>query len=434
MRLGTSDAHLTYCTNIHPGETWAEVKDNLVRHVRAVKQRVAPGRPFGVGLRLSAAAARELATPAARATLRSLLADNGMYVFTINAFPYGAFHGQAVKESVYRPDWLEPERRSYTDVVADLLSDLLADAQAIGGPSVNDSGLTGSISTVPGCFRPRAMASAAGDAFVLMGREVALAAVTLFRQREAGAPAIGLAIEPEPACACETTQEVATFLQQHVYAGAGHAAFTSATGLAPAAAEAALRQHVGVCLDACHAAVEFEAPTEGVDLLAAAGIPIFKLQVSTGLRIVRPDADKLRALARFAEGVYLHQVVIRRGDTLERIVDLPEALERPAGSGDCGRDYGDEWRVHFHVPVFHTKLGPFENTGAFLQTLLARAARTPFTRHLEVETYTFDVLPEEYRGEPVADAVARELAFTLAALGQAPPAHLASATPARGGF
>ena len=414
MRLGDdttkSPAHLTYCTNIHAGETWAEVRRNLVEHVRAVKQRVAPDRPFGVGLRLGAAAARDLAAPGARADLQQLLADNGMYVFTINAFPYGAFHGQVVKESVYRPDWLEPERRAYTDVVADLLTHLL--------PA--DGGLAGSISTVPGCFRERAFAAHAAGAFALMGREVALAAVTLFRQREAGRPTIGLALEPEPACACETTAEVATFLEQQVYAGAGRAAFAEVTGLGPGAAETALRRHVGVCLDACHAAVEFEEPTEGVDLLAAAGIPIFKLQVSTGLRIVQPDRDKLRALARFAEGVYLHQVVIRRGDTLDRIVDLPEALARHDASIVGPAGLGDEWRVHFHVPVFRSALGAFENTGAFLRTLLARAAARPFTSHLEVETYTFDVLPEEHRGEPVADAVARELGFTLAALGEPP--------------
>jgi hypothetical protein len=408
MRLGQSAAHLTYCTNIHPGESWAEVQANLLRHVRAVKQRVAPDQAFGVGLRLSNAAAEELAQPGPRAALRALLADNGLYLFTINAFPYGAFHGQVVKESVYRPDWLEPQRRAYTDVVADLLADLLP----------NDGGITGSISTVPGCFRQRITEAGGRDAFALMGREVALAAVTLFRLREAGRPAIGLAIEPEPACACETTQEVATFLVQHVYAGAGAAAFAAATGLSSAQAAAALRRHVGVCLDACHAAVEFEGPTEGVDLLAAAGVPIFKLQVSTGLRIVKPDAEKLRALARFAEGVYLHQVVIRRGDVLDRVLDLPEALARhDAGAVGFG-GYGDEWRVHFHVPVFRSALGPFENTGEFLRAILARAAQRPFTSHLEVETYTFDVLPEEFRGEPVADAVARELAFTLEALGQ----------------
>jgi hypothetical protein len=402
MRLGRRDAHLTYCTNIHPGESWAEVRANLQQHVCAVKALVAPDRPFGVGLRLSAAAARALGAPAALAELQAFLRDQQLYVFTINAFPYGPFHGQPVKEAVYLPDWRDPERVRYSDQVAELLAALLP------------QGLPGSISTVPGGFRPHA----AGTGLADMARGIAQHACTLYRIHQRGGPLLGLALEPEPACAFETTREAADFITQQVYAGAGHAHFAATLGLAPAAAEAALRQHVGVCLDACHAAVEFEGPTEGVDLLAAAGIPIFKLQVSTGLRIVRPDAQKLRALSRFAEGVYLHQVVIRRGDTLERIVDLPEALARHAQAP------GDEWRVHFHVPLFRRALGPFENTADFLEPLLARAAQQPFTAHLEVETYTWDVLPEELRNQPVHQAVARELAFALHALGEPAPAAL----------
>jgi hypothetical protein len=181
---------------------------------------------------------------------------------------------------------------------------------------------------------------------------------------------------------------------------------------------------VGVCLDACHAAVEFEEPEEGVDRLDAAGIEIFKLQVSAGLRIRHPNREKLHALARFAEGVYLHQVVIRRGDRLERVLDLPQALAQATDD----KDLGDEWRVHFHVPLFRSALPPFESTNDFLSRLLARAARRPFTPHLEVETYTFDVLPEEYRGEPVDVAVARELQWVLAAM-TAAPSSLASPAP-----
>jgi sugar phosphate isomerase/epimerase len=408
MRLRDGQTHLTYCTNIHPGESWAEVEANLARHVTAVKAQVAPDRPFGVGLRLSAAAATTLATPEKLAAFQAFLAQKGLYVFTINAFPYGPFHGQPVKEAVYRPDWLEPERVVYTDTVAEILSALVASSTGHPGEAL------GSISTVPGCFRPRAV----GPAREAMARAIAQAALGLFSRRERGGPLLGLALEPEPACAFETTAEVAEFLSNEIYTGPGRAAFAAATGLAPGAAEAALRRHVGVCLDACHAAVEFEDPTEGVDLLAAAGIPIFKLQVSAGLRIVRPDAAKLRALARFAEGVYLHQVVIRRGTTLTRIVDLPEALARFAARN--GQPADEEWRVHFHVPLFRSALGPFENTSDFLRTLLARAAERPFTQHLEVETYTWDVLPEEFRGEPVADAIARELGFTLTALGENP--------------
>jgi sugar phosphate isomerase/epimerase len=402
MKLRGGAAHLTYCTNIHPGETWAEVRANLERQVVAVKQQVAPSGPFGVGLRLSGAAAAELRAPAALADLQALLARHDLYVFTVNAFPHGTFHGTAVKEAVYRPDWLEPERQRYTEDVAEVMARLLAAA-----PANTD----GSISTVPGCFRARAAEPGASEA---VARAVAGQAAALWQRREAGGPLLALALEPEPECLLETTTDGLRFLKQHVFSGEGLARFAADTGLGAAEAEAALHRHVGLCLDACHAAVEFEDAGAALAALASDGVAIYKLQVSAGLRIPRPDRDQLAALQRFAEGVYLHQVVIRRGTALERVLDLPEALA--ATDPD---DPGDEWRIHFHVPLFRQALGPFESTQPFLADLLDRQRRAPFTRHLEVETYTWDVLPEEHRGEPVADAVARELRWVLERLGEA---------------
>ena len=402
MKLaGPGSAHLTYCTNIHPGESWADVRANIDTHVRAVKARVSPDRPFGVGLRLSAAAADALAEPAELDRFRAYLRAAGLYVFTINAFPYGPFHGQPVKEWVYRPDWREPERRSYTDQVAEILAALLPDGDGQQGPG------TGSISTVPGCFRPRAPGQAERAA---MGRALGQQAAMLWRVAERGGPTLGLALEPEPECVMETSADAIGFLEQQVFSGPGAEAFRAASGLAGSAAEEALRRHLGLCLDACHAAVEFEDGRGAVAALAAAGVRIMKLQVSAGLRMVRPDRDSLRELARFAEGVYLHQVVIRRGESLTRIADLPQAL---ASADAAGADLGDEWRVHFHVPLWRESLGAFASTQAFLADLLALQRQAPFTEHLEVETYTWDVLPPEFRNQPVAEAVARELTWVL---------------------
>ncbi len=406
MKLASGGAHLTYCTNIHAGETWPEIRANIETHVLAVKQRVCPDRPFGVGLRLGAAAARGLAEPGALTAFEELLARHGLYVFTINAFPYGTFHGEVVKEAVYRPDWLEPERLTYSDEVAAILDRLL-----LANPGAGE-GATGSISTVPGCFRPRA-AEAGGPARI--GEQVARHAATLWRIAETSGSRIALALEPEPECLFETTVQGISFLEEHVFSTAGRAAFARESGLDPGAAERVLRGHVGLCLDACHAAVEFEEPAAAVAAPRAAGIGIFKLQVSAGLRVPEADGERREALARFAEGVYLHQVVIRRGGELRRVLDLPAALAGPP-SGE-----GEEWRIHFHVPIFRESLGPFASTQGFLSELLAIQARTPFTDHLEVETYTWDVLPEEHRGEPVADAVARELSWTLDKLGEKNP-------------
>jgi hypothetical protein len=298
-----------------------------------------------------------------------------------------------VKEAVYRPDWLEPERLAYSDDIAHILAGLLPADGA------------GSISTVPGCFRDRLQSP---EQMAILGHALALHAATLWRLRESGRASIGIALEPEPECAIETTAQAIRFLDDNVFAGAGARTFRQVTGLDAARAETALRHHVGLCLDACHAAVEFERPLEIIAALAAAGVRVLKLQVSAGLRIARPDRDALAALVPFAEAVYLHQVVIRRGVALTRLPDLPQAL-----AGADASDPGDEWRIHFHVPLFHASLGPFASTQPFLTELLALQRSTPFTDHLEVETYTWDVLPAELRGEPVTDAIARELRWTI---------------------
>jgi sugar phosphate isomerase/epimerase len=390
-----SGQHLTYCTNIHPGETWDEVLANVARHVVAVKARICPDRPFGVGLRLSATAAARLADPEVLEAFRQFLRAQGLYVFTINGFPFGAFHGTAVKERVYRPDWLEEDRVAYSDRLAGLLARLLP----------GDLAVDGSVSTVPGAFRLRAGERDAGPRMAAALRRHAR---TLWQLREQTGRTITLALEPEPHCLLETSTDAVRFFTEHLLGRSAVASFAADTGLAPAAAEQALVRHLGVCLDACHAAVEFEEPGAALQRLVGAGIRIAKIQVSAGLRVIRPDRDSLAALARFADPVYLHQVVARRGDGLRRYLDLPEALA--AANPD---DPDDEWRVHFHVPLFQERLGPFHNTQPFLEQLLPAAARPGLCPHLEVETYTWDVLPEEHRRQPVVEAIARELAWTL---------------------
>ena len=389
--------HLTYCTNIHPGESWDQVFANVAEHVVAVKARVCPDRPFGVGLRLSAAAAARLAAPAVLESFKEFLDAQGLYVFTINGFPYGAFHGTEVKERVYRPDWLEEDRITYSDGLARLLAKLLPAGD-----------LEGSVSTVPGAFKARTHGPAeAGQIASALRRH----ARTLWQLRETTGRTIALALEPEPHCLLETTGDAVRFFGDHLFSRASIAAFVTETGLTAADAEQALVRHLGVCLDACHAAVEFEDPAEALQRLAGAGIRVAKIQISAGLRVTRPDRASLAALAAFADPVYLHQVVVRRGQILRRHLDLPQALAdetaQPQGEDDC------EWRVHFHVPLFQERLGPFHNTQPFLDQLLPAATRAGLCCHFEVETYTWDVLPEEHRQLPVVDAIARELAFAM---------------------
>jgi sugar phosphate isomerase/epimerase len=368
--------HLTYCSNIHPGESWAEVRANVERHALAVRARVHPEGDFGVGLRLSARAAAELSAPAVLAEFRAFLARHRLYVFTLNGFPYGAFHGQRVKEGVYLPDWRDPERLRYTDQLADLLAALLPD----------DPALEGSVSSVPGAFTP----ALGGPSDVALIVEHLLRHVAhLVALRARSGRIVTLALEPEPHCFLETIAEVVEFFAQELHG---------------AAAARALQQHLGVCLDLCHAAVEFEDPAEALRQLEHSGVRVLKMQISAGLRLPTLDAPALAALQRFDDPVYLHQVVQRGPGGLQRFADLPAALAALPASTD-----GLEWRVHFHVPIFLERLAPFVSTQSFIREVLALHRRRPLSPHLEVETYTWEVLPEPYRRGAVDEAVAREL-------------------------
>lgn len=394
--------HLTYCTNIHPGETWPEIRRNLEEDVLQVRERVAPGCAYGIGLRLSGQAADALAQPHALDAFRNFLSRHNLYVFTINGFPHGTFHGGRIKENVYLPDWLDEERLRYADRLAHILAALLADHPDIDG----------SVSTVPGAFKARAQSRR--DVSLIAGRLLRHAA-TLHKLNEDTGRRIVCALEPEPCCLLETIPDTVVFFKEQLFSAAAVAEFSRFTGLSASRAEEALRRHLGVCVDACHAAVEFEDPDEVLSMLQNAGIAIAKIQLSAGLRIPCVDRAALAALRPFAESPYLHQVVERRARKLIRYDDLPPALQAIGGAQGHGAP-DREWRVHFHVPLFLRRLGSFENTQPFLTRLLQLQAERAPTTHLEIETYTWDVLPEEYRGMSVVDAVTSEMQWVLEAL------------------
>lgn len=385
MRLNAPGSpHLTYCTNVHAGETWPEVRAALVGHVAKVKRAVVPDRPFGLGLRLSDAAARALEAPRALQALRALLDAHGLYVFTLNGFPYGRFHGAPVRERVYRPDWREPERRAYTDRLARLLAALLPD----------EPGLEGSISTVPGATLDRvpSPAAAAELADALVAQVAALD-----RLRAQTGRTITLALEPEPLCLLETTSDVIALFERHLLPAAARAGLP----------EGVLRRHLGVCVDACHLAVAWESPAEALRALAAADLRVLKVQLSCGLDT---DTRAAPALARFVDGVYLHQVIERgAGGEKRRFCDLPDALAT-VRSDEAPRPV----RVHAHVPIDAERWAGLRTTRPVLEALIA-ALRAQPCAHLEVETYTWERLPDARPGDLDA-AIARELGWARAAL------------------
>lgn len=395
--------HLTYCTNIHPGERWEEVFETLKRHAPALKGRLRPGAPFGLGLRLSDLASRELDDPGRLAAFRDWLADEGLYVFCMNGFPFGGFHRQRVKDDVYAPDWRTDERAGYTLRLARLLAALLPDELDHGG-----------VSTAPLSYKRWLAADEYEPTLAASADALADLTADLVRLRSETGKRIHVDIEPEPDCLLENTDETIDFFERFLFTrGAERLAVRLGTSFGEARER--LREHVAVCYDACHFAVEFEEPAEALRRFREAGLEIGRLQISAALQTALPGHPEERdevagLLAPFAESTYLHQTIERRADgSLFRYPDLPEAL--------ANRYEPDAraWRVHYHVPIFAGRFGGLTSTQQDLADTLARVVAGRVTPFLEVETYTWDVLPDELRLD-LTDSIERELRWVLAQL------------------
>ena len=397
---------LTYCSNIHPGETWPDIRSNLERYIPEIRQELPQTSRFGIGLRLSAEATNELAKTDTLNEFKDYLQQQNVYVFTINGFPYGPFHGTRVKEDVYLPDWKDPERLRYTNQIADVFAQFLP------------PGITGSISTVPGAFK--ACVNGESDIKLMARQMVSHVAHLVELERSTGA-SINLALEPEPCCFLETIDESVSFFEQYLYSSESEAQLSQAVDVDEQTAHVLLKKHLTLCLDLCHAAVEFEDANDCIDKLKDAGITVGKMQISAGLLLDQVDQKTAEILKPFDDNVYLHQVIERHGDQINRYKDLPEAFAKlPAnnqklstdkGSSDPGSDR--QWRVHFHVPIFLDDLGEFSSTQFFIRQILALHRQSPVSDHLEVETYTWNVLPEKYRQQPMAQAISRELNWVV---------------------
>ena len=385
--------NLTYCTNIHAGESWSDIRASLDAHVPAIKAAVAPDRPLGIGLRLSGEAAAVARRPEAVVAFREQLARLDAYVFTINAFPFGPFHGGRVKEHVYLPDWRSPERVGFTADSAAVLADILPD------------GVDGSISTVPGAFKANGRKDGAVAAMAA-GMIKAVADLVLTERRTG--KRIALALEPEPCCFLETVDESLAFFESVLFKPESLDLLAASIGDNRNGAETMLRRHLGICYDICHGSVEYEDPVTALDRLLAAGISVPKIQLSAAMRIPVMTNELIDAVMRYDDGVYLHQTIVRSPSGLTRHVDLPDAV----AAFKEGRADG-EWRIHCHVPLFLSDLGAIGSTRADLVSTLAALRRKTRSSHLEVETYTWDVLPDNLRTSSKAADIAREISFCM---------------------
>ncbi|MGC9495685.1 metabolite traffic protein EboE [Streptomyces sp. WG7] len=390
-----STVHLAYCTNVHPAETLDGVLAQLRDHCEPVRRRLGRDR-LGIGLWLARDAAHALGTdPSALRGLRTELDRRGLEVVTLNGFPYEGFGAGEVKYRVYKPDWADPERLDHTTSLARLLAGLLP-----------DDVIEGTISTLPLAWRTaydETRADKARTALVTLGER-------LDALQDLTGRSIRIGLEPEPGCIVETT----------------HDAIAPLTAIA--------HDRIGICVDTCHLATSFEDPHTALDAVAAAGVPIVKSQLSAALHAEQPHLPEVReALAAFAEPRFLHQT--RTSGTADasgttdasRTADASETADTTRTAVLHGTDDLDEaladggslpdtapWRAHFHVPLHAAPAAPLTSTLPVLKAALTRlvGGPHPLTRHLEVETYTWQALPPELRPRARAqltDGIAAEL-------------------------
>lgn len=405
MKLEEGDRlHLTYCSNIHPGRNWEEHFSELRNSLPVVRGEICGDAPFGLGLRISAAAAEELLRQRELDRFRTWMEEGNYYLFTINGFPYGDFHGVRVKEQVYAPDWRSRKRVEYTDNLITLLAELLPE------------GVDGGISTSPVSYKgwfPSASDESA-EALLAASRHFSELARRMAALEAETGRELHLDIEPEPDCLLENGSETVDFFTKRLLpAGTEHLA--ARYGVSSVEAERWLLRHIRVCYDTCHFAVQFEEPAAAIRRFADAGIGIGKVQISSALR-VRFDSgpggrENLRQLLEsFDEPVYLHQVRERRkGGEYRTFADLPDALRNLSDPDAI------EWRIHFHVPIFLDSFGLLKSTSGEILPALEALAVQSGCRHFEVETYTWEVLPEEMRGD-LNESIVRELEWARSAL------------------
>lgn len=373
---------LTYCSNVHPGESVAAVQQSLESVALAVKAALAPDERFGLGLWLPRGVVDELLANRRKQlrAFRAWLDQRGLFVFTANAFPIGGFHADRVKEKVFEPSWADRARLEYTRRAATVLAALLPE------------GTRGSISTLPLGL------PAIGFDRVAAIEHLRSAGRHLKRlERETGRHVV-LSIEPEPSALLETVADAVAFLKDEVFTGP----------------DDPLRRFVGVCLDACHEAVMHQDPERTLELLERERIAVGKVQISSALELEDParNAEGTLRLRRFDEGRYFHQAVHRRRDgTLEVHQELGDFFDALRGREDL--EDLERVRVHFHVPVFAAGAPDLKTTRADLERMLALLRDHPVTDQFEVETYTFDVIPEAEREALGAGDLPAALALEL---------------------
>ncbi|MGW7686057.1 metabolite traffic protein EboE [Kribbella sp. NPDC054772] len=361
-----STVHLGYCATVHPATDLDDLIAGLDGCAGAV--RSALGVPvLGVGLWFPHRLADRLAnSPASLSKLRRSLHRNRLEVVTLNGTPHTNFTEKVVGSKLYCPDWTEPERLRYTLDLIDVLADLL--------PS---DATYGSISTTPLAWRvpwSRARNRAAREAFDRVEQHIARTETRTGRK-------IRIAVETEPGCVLEMVGQAAAWLDRYTspYGGASR---------------------IGVGLDTCHLAVQFEEPAESFELLRRAGVDVVKAQLAVAPTLVDPyDAAGRYLLGRLGSAKYLRQVREWGGPGVDDVAQANDLSGHTA------------WRMHAHLPAHAAPPDPLSVTTGVLDDCLTRlvGGGHPLTHHLESEVYAWPRAPKSQQG--LAKRVAKELAW-----------------------
>jgi hypothetical protein len=392
----TPFGHLTYCTNIHKGENWGAHFEQIKDNFPFVKIKISPDKPMGMGLRLSNQASLDLINKDALSGFKEWLSHQDAYVFTMNGFPYGGFHQTTVKDQVHAPDWTKMERVDYTIRLFKILSELLPE------------GMDGGISTSPLSYRLwYKTEEALKDARMSGTKNIISVLEFLIEIYETTGKVLHLDVEPEPDGLLGSGKDFTEWFEMDILP-TGVPAIAKRFGVSRQKSEDMIKQHLRLCYDVCHIAVGFEDQKRTIHNVLERGIKIGKIQISAALkgkmnRNKASDKSVVESFRKFDEPTYLHQVTGRTSDgNLLYYPDLPEAIQ------DVQLRTFEEWRAHFHVPVFTEKLGVLSTTQDEIVEVLNLQMAKPFTQHLEVETYTWEVLPGELR-LPLKESIMREL-------------------------
>lgn len=394
---GTS--HLSYCTNIHPGESWELIFKNLEEYCVSIKKRISPDMPFGIGLRLSNQATIELLSNGNLLKFKKWLIKNRLYVFTINGFPYGDFHNVVIKDKVHLPDWASIERLNYTKRLFSILCGILPD------------NIEGSISTSPISYKH--WFTNKDDLIVIKKKATSnLIEVVeqLVRIYNSTGKIMHLNIEPEPDGLIENIDEYIVFYEEYLLKeGALFLSLKLSCSLFQA--QDYVRNHIQLCYDICHFAVAFENCEEILKKMQNHNLKIGKLQISAALKYDHSNNVKISNVQKwlkvFEEPTYLHQAIIKTSEgELIKFRDLEKAIDAIDNINFT------QLRTHFHVPIFIDKFELLQSTQDEVIYVLESWSKNQFTKHLEVETYTWQLLPFNLQAS-LKESIERELEWVI---------------------